>query len=377
MRVWSLWAFLAVAATAGACKREPPAGAAPPTGSGAPVGAPAPAQGGAAQGGAAGATGTVAGAAGGGTAPPSASVEPAAPAENFRQTAQYLPQGAAMGAWTQSGAVRLFTGGTELFQAIDGAGEKYMAYGFRQMARTDYRRPGSELVVTAEVYDMGSALGAFGQYSMLLSDGRDPSTLESQAQNVGGGGFLGTSQLVFWRGKYLVQLNLADDAGEQEEAALRTAAREALVPLAARIAQSLPGETTRPPAPPGFPADELVWGGVTYLANNGLGVDNTGPAWVGHSRNAAGRRYRVALFARDGVAQARALVTTLRGNLGAAVPALGDEAFWLTHASAGDLLVVRKGARVWAFADPAGEATNALDREGRVARARTLLAAAP
>ncbi len=50
---------------------------------------------------------------------------------------------------------------------------------------------------------------------------------------------------------------------------------------------------------------------------------------------------------------------------------------WLTHASAGDLLVVRKGARVWAFADPAGEATNALDREGRVARARTLLAAAP
>ena len=39
--------------------------------------------------------------------------------------------------------------------------------------------------------------------------------------------------------------------------------------------------------------------------------------------------------------------------------------------------LVRKGARVWAFADPAGEATNALDREGRVARARTLLAAAP
>lgn len=282
-----------------------------------------------------------------------------------------------MGTWTQSGAVRLFTGGTELFQAIDGAGEKYMAYGFRQMARTDYRRPGSELVVTAEVYDMGSALGAFGQYSMMLSDGRDPSTLESQAQNIGAGGFLGTSQLVFWRGRYLVQLNLADDAGEQDEAALRSTAREALVPLATRIAQSLPGETTAPAAPPGFPSDEGVWGGVTYLANNALGVDNTGPAWVGHSRNAAGRRYRVALFVREGVAQARALVTTLRGNLGAAVPSLGDEAFWLTHPTAGNLLVVRQSARVWALADPAGETTNALERDGRVTRLRALLAAAP
>ncbi len=282
-----------------------------------------------------------------------------------------------MGLWTQSGAVRLFTGSTELFQAIDGAGEKYMAYGFRQMARTDYRKPQSELVVTAEVYDMGSPLGAFGQYSMMLSDGRDPSTLEPQAQNVGGGGFLGTSQLVFWRGRHLVQLNLADDSGEQDETALRVAAREALIPLATRIAQSLPGETTPPTPPPGFPADERVWGGVTYLANNVLGVDNTGAAWVAHCRNAAGRRYRVAVFSRDGVAQARSQVGTLRGGLGAAVPGLGDEAYWLTHPAAGDLLVVRKGTRVWALADPAGTTTDALDRDGRVARARTLLAATP
>jgi len=282
-----------------------------------------------------------------------------------------------MGTWTQSGGVRLFTGATELFQIIDGAGEKFMAYGFRQMARTDYRKPQSELVVTAEIYDMGSVLGAFGQYTMMMSDGRDPSTLEPQSQNVGGGGFLGTSQLTFWRGNYLVQLNLADDGGESEEAALRTAAREALVPLAARIAGSLPGATTAPTPGPGFPADEVVWGGTTYLANSVFGIDNTGAAWVAHCRNAAGRRYRVAVFSRDGVAPARALVATLRGTLGTAVPTLGDEAFWLTHPVAGELLVVRKGTRVWALGNPLGEPANALDRDGRVARARALLAATP
>ena len=41
----------------------------------------------------------------------------------------------------------------------------------RQLARTDYRRPNTQLVVTAEVYDMGSSLGAFGQFSMMLGDG--------------------------------------------------------------------------------------------------------------------------------------------------------------------------------------------------------------
>ena len=82
---------------------------------------------------------------------------------------------------------------------IDGAGAKYIEYGFRQMARTDYRKSGTQLVVTAEVYDMGSPLGAFGQYSMLLSEGRDPATMQPRAVNHGGGGFLGTSQLVFWK----------------------------------------------------------------------------------------------------------------------------------------------------------------------------------
>ncbi|MBL8601854.1 MAG: hypothetical protein JNK72_08020 [Myxococcales bacterium] len=313
-----------------------------------------------------------------GAAPtPSASVDPPAEASAFRDTARFLPQGATVTGWAQSGSVRLFTG-QELFQAIDGAGEKYVGYGFRQMARTDYRRPGSEVVVTAEVYDMATPLGAFGQYSMILSDGRDPSTLQPQARPIGGGGYLGTSQLVFWKGSHLVQINLADDAGNLDEEGLRALARETLPAFAERIAAALPGDTAAPAAPAGFPQDELVWGGTTYLYDRVLGVDNTGPGWIAHCRNASNKRYRVAFFRKSNTNDAHAVVNGLRGGVGQAVAGLGDEAFWLTHPSAGELLIARRGAVTLALAGPAGDApTDGLDREGRTARMRALLAALP
>src|SRR5581483_9906025 len=101
-----------------------------------------------------------------------------------------------------------------------GEAEAYNAYGFRQLAKTDYRKAGGDLAVTAEIYDMGSVLGAYGRYTYILGDSRDPASMESHAVALGGGGFLGTSQLVFWKGQHLVQLNLEDEGGTRDEAAL-------------------------------------------------------------------------------------------------------------------------------------------------------------
>jgi hypothetical protein len=265
--------------------------------------------------------------------------------------------------------------GNDLFQLIDGAGEKYMAYGFRQLARTDYRKAGTELVITAEIYDMGSPLGAFGQYSMLLSDDRDPATLEAQAVALGGGGFLGTSQLVFWKGQHLVQLNLVDDAGGNEDS-LRQVAREALPPLATRLAAALPGEGTPPRAPQGFASANLVWGGTTYLAQHVFGVDQSGAAWVGHYRAPDGARWRVAHFERTSEADVRALVAKLRVGTVTAVPGLGDEAFHGTLAT-GDVTVARKGNTVLVFAPSGISSAPALPVARRLQELRTLIAALP
>lgn len=265
--------------------------------------------------------------------------------------------------------------GQDLFQLIDGAGEKYMAYGFRQLARTDYRKAGTQFAVTAEVYDMGSALGAFGQYSMLLSDGRDPASLESQATRHGGGGFLGTSQLVFWKGQHLVQLNLTNDNDDGDEAALRAVAREALPTIAERIASTLPGETVAP-VPPGLPREGLVWGGATYLAQNVLGVERSGAGWLGHYRGADGSRWRLALLERPDVAAAHAVVGLFRGASSSALQGVGEEAASATG-TAGEILVARKGGRVVVVAGGGVEGAGLPAREARVSVLRAAVAALP
>lgn len=280
-----------------------------------------------------------------------------------------------MDSWMQSGAVRVIRG-QDLFQLIDGAGEKYLAYGFRELARTDYRKAGTELVVTAEVYDMGSPLGAYGQYSMLLSDGRDPATMESQAVQQGGGGFLGTSQLVFWKGQHLVQINLVDDSGERDENGLRSLAREVLPPIATRIAAALPGETTAPVTPSGLVRDGLVWGGATYLAQGVFGIERTGPAWVGHYRAPDNTRWRVAVFSKASAEEARAVTNLFRGAHPTTIAGLGEEAFSATT-SAGELIVARKGNTVVVLADAGVEGLHAPAREARIERVRAALAASP
>lgn len=304
-------------------------------------------------------------------APPAASIDPPAAADAFRETGRFLPQGEALPGWSQSGAVRLVNG-QELFQLIDGAGEKYISYGFRQLARTDYRKAGTELVVTAEIYDMGSPLGAFGQYSMLLSDSRDPASMRSRAVAQGGGGFLGTSQLVFWKGQYLVQLNLADDSGEQDENALASVAREVLPSLATRLSGAIPGDVTPPAGARVLPAEGLVWGGATYLSNGVFGLEQTGAGWVGHYEAAGNQRYRVAVMTRGSADEARALLQRFRVAGATALPGVGEEAFRTPT-----LAAARKGVNVVVVGAPAPDALPTLPPEQWTERLRAVVTALP
>jgi hypothetical protein len=299
------------------------------------------------------------------------SPEAAAPASAFREAARFLPQGAAVTGWRQSGAVRLVDA-QHLYELIDGAAEKYVSYGFRQLARTDYRPAQGSSVVTVEIYDMAADLGAFGQYSMILSDGRDPLSLQPSAVALGGGGFLGATQLVFWKGRYLVQVNLTDEGDDADEAAMRAAAREALPRFGERIAATLEGGTLTPPPPPGIVPDGLVWGGLTYLANSAFGAERTGAAWVGHYRAADNTRYRLAVLPRGTPDEARAAFTALRGAGATAVAGLGDEAFSVRGAE-GELLVARAGNRVLVVADPAGVGLTPPTLAAKQARLRAAL----
>lgn len=301
-------------------------------------------------------------------------LDPPAPASAFHEAGRFLPQGS-VGDWAQTGGVR-YAQGDELFQLIDGAGEKYRAYGFRQLARTEYRRPGTQLVVTVEVYDMGSTLGAYGQYSMMLSEGRDPASMRSHATTHGGGGFLGTSQLVFWKGQHLVQVNLADEDENADEGALAARAREALPTFAARVDAALTGETTAPSTPAALGAEGRVWGGAVYLAQGLFGAERTGAGWEVHYETPEHQRYRVGWLARGTPAEASPVLASLRGASAAPVAGLGDEAYAVTDAQ-GERVVARRGALVVAVGDAGLPGMTALPRSAKIERVRALLAATP
>jgi hypothetical protein len=277
-------------------------------------------------------------------APPSdtAVAPPAADAE-FRAAGRVLPRAETAG-FRQSGAV-IHSTGANLFQQIDGDAVSYQNYGVRDYAKTDYRKPGTKLVATVSIYGFEAPLGAFGRYSMHLSSGRDPASLEAQAVRIGAGGFQGRTQLVFVKESFLVQVDLADENEDVNESALFAAAREILPALARAAAANIPGSDNAPAAP--LVADNLVWGGASYVSQNVLDVENSGPGWIGWYRTAENKRFRVALLTAANDNNARAAANRYRLRAASAVAGTtADEAFAVTLPTHGESVVARRGAFV-------------------------------
>jgi hypothetical protein len=296
-------------------------------------------------------------------------LEPPAPAAEFREAARFLPQGH-VGDWVQSGSVTR-SNAANLFQIIDGAAAAYQSYGIRNFAKTDYRKPGTTLVATIEVYEFANPLGAFGRYSLMLSDGRDPGSLQPQSINEGRG-YQGTTQLVFWKGSVLVTISISDTSDDANEQAIATAAHLALPQLAAAVDPLVTGQIAPPLSP--LPSDGLVWGGATYIADSVFGVDQTGAAWVGHYSTADRKRYRLAIFRRASVAEAQGVLAKFRALGAHAITGLGDEAFSVTSPQSGEIVLARSGNNVFAVANSSAPNQPAPTRDAKIAIVRTSLA---
>ncbi len=123
-----------------------------------------------------------------------------------------------------------------VFDYIDGAGELYLAYGFRDLVVRRFEKP-NQPPLTLEVYDMGSAENAYGVFSFERQD----ETLE-----IGQGSEIGGGLLRFWKGKYFVGI-AADGEGAEAEAALLKMGRETAAAISAtgpkpRLVALIPGK---------------------------------------------------------------------------------------------------------------------------------------
>ena len=126
-----------------------------------------------------------------------------------------------------------------IFDYINGAGEVYRSYAFRDVLVARYEKP-DDGAVTVELFDMGSAEDAFGVFSFAR---------EEEVAGIGSGYERKGSILCFWQDRFYVCV-----AAEQGTADPGSA----LEGVARGISQDLPAPTARPTLVAALPVDGLV-----------------------------------------------------------------------------------------------------------------------
>src|SRR3989339_1479182 len=98
-----------------------------------------------------------------------------------------------------------------IFDYIDGAGEVYLVYNFKNLIVRQFEKSGSPRIV-AELFDMGSPNDAYGIFSYERQD---------EEAGIGQGSEFGGGLLRFCEGKYFVSI-YADGGGVEAESAILT-----------------------------------------------------------------------------------------------------------------------------------------------------------
>jgi hypothetical protein len=154
------------------------------------------------------------------------------------------------GGWKRSDSVAHYEG-RAIFHYMDGAGEVYLAYNFRQLSVSRFEKQGHPSII-AELYEMGSPTDAFGVFSF---DRQDPEAGIGQGSEFGGG------LLRFWKGRYFVSIYGEGEGKEQEQAVIEIGQR-----LAAAIV-----DTGEPPRLiHSLPKERQMEGSVRFLRSHVL-----------------------------------------------------------------------------------------------------------
>lgn len=140
-----------------------------------------------------------------------------------------MPQGVAGGeqgetspgiSWPAAAAGWRWDGKEERFQSraifdyIDGAGEVYLAYNFKNLIVRQFEKEGSPRII-AELYDMGSPSDAYGIFSLERQD---------EEAGIGQGSEFGGGLLRFWKGRFFISV-YADGEGAEAGQAILTLGR--------------------------------------------------------------------------------------------------------------------------------------------------------
>lgn len=178
--------------------------------------------------------------------PPSAEVSP--------QLAALLPARGEVPGWAMPQKARSFRP-ENLWQFIDGAADRYLAYGFEEVATSEYAQEGTGRKTLIDIYRMKSPLNAYGIYTQE----RNP---DYQFLKVGNEGYTTGTTLNFWAGSYYVKIT----AFEQKDEVIREMSR-----LAGAMAAKVTAPGTEPIETGYFPKTNQLPHTIAYVPRDVLG----------------------------------------------------------------------------------------------------------
>lgn len=274
--------------------------------------------------------------------------------------------------------------------AFDGECEVYKAFALKRVTSLRYvdgsGRGGTVEVILSQFKEPGGAYGMFTMRVVGTNDPLEPST--PKVLEAGAAGAIGTGRAYVWRGDYLAELQYVNEQESPSE--LAKSSDVILRAVAADLGGKLTGPTTLPAPAEALPKTHLVPNGIMFYPSDLMGFTGVGPAAVGYYKD-GDRRWRVVSIVKGDADQAKDTFKTLKSKPGSLpITGVGDEAAHVVVATAGspsvEMLVARKGAAVWAVADEefalsaageGGEKAARVTKDEALAKAKTLLAAAP
>jgi hypothetical protein len=158
--------------------------------------------------------------------------------------------------WSPAEAVRSFFP-DDLFEYINGAAESYLSYDFRELAVADLGRTGADATLTLEIYDMGTAVNAFG----IFGAERYP---DNAPMPVGDLGYFEGEALNFLAGRFYVKM-LAFGLGDGTEPFLRQ--------VGLKIVSGIKPGGGLPKLVTAFPKEGLVARSERYIKRNVMGYE--------------------------------------------------------------------------------------------------------
>jgi len=201
----------------------------------------------------------------------------AAAAEVSPQLAALLPARDEVPGWAMSRQPRSFKA-ESLWEFIDGAADRYLAYGFEEVVTSEYTQNGTGLQVLVDIYRMKDVLNAFGIYTQE----RNP---EYQFLNIGNEGYLTGTALNFWIGSYYVKITAFEE---------REATRRDLANLAGAVAAKVKVPGAEPAEVGYFSKAGQLPHTVVYIPRDVLGQSYLTRGFEARYKE-GGREYRMIL----------------------------------------------------------------------------------